>query len=116
MKLTLTLLATIISTSLFAAPMWECQSDRVSKSFSISEASVVTLNEIQKDESRGLASVFQIPAHTRVNGKSVTKIMNHEGLQYTIHLSDFNSPSDFNDTVSIKNERGHEITYPLNCK
>lgn len=48
--------------------------------------------------------------------KSVTLTRKYENLTYKIFISDINNPSEANDFITIKNKKGHKITYSLRCK
>jgi len=112
----LILLTLVLTTPLFGAKALDCSSERLNASFSFSENSnMVAIHESSYEQNREIASVSQLPARTKMNGKEMTKVMNYEGNLYTIYLSDHTAPSENRDTISIKNSKGHEVTYPLAC-
>lgn len=65
-------------------------------------------------ERRELAS-FEF-VKTKSKGNGFTKYMNFENQKHIIHVEDQQKFSDVNDYLIIKDNAGHEMTYPLSCE
>ncbi len=89
-----------------------CHTPRLSKAFQIGKTSIAFY---QADVSRGRELASTIPARTRFTNTGFTKVITHEGKKYTLHIEDKNNFSELEDYLVIKNNKGHEITYPLTC-
>lgn len=89
-----------------------CHTPRLSKAFQIEKTSVAFY---QADVVRGREIASTIHARTRFTHNGFTKVIKHEGKKYILHIEDKNNFSEVNDYLVIKNNRGHEMTYPLNC-
>jgi hypothetical protein len=57
-----------------------------------------------------------VAQRTKINGSAITKIFFVGGEKHTIHLNDKNNFNELEDFVNIKSRKGHEMTFPLNCK
>lgn len=57
-----------------------------------------------------------VAQRTKLNGPAITKIFFVSGEKHTIHLNNKNSFSELEDFVNIRSRKGHEMTFPLNCK
>lgn len=96
----------------------ECSNDRLAKKWIIDERRIVLQDNFQGDQvKRGLASLSgEIRSfRTQLTADGVSKVIQHEGLKYSIHIKNIHSPSEIEDYVAIKNNEGHEIIYPLSC-
>lgn len=102
--LTLTLLTSL--SSLGAVKDIICSTPRMNKVFMIKNSKIIM-------QGRDLASVEGV--RTKDIGVGFTKYFNHEGMKHKLHIENKSSFSDFNDYISIRNNKGHEITYPLTC-
>lgn len=91
----------------------ECHTPRMNKTFKIEDSRVTFFNDQSIEGGREVASVG---ARTRKTQKGFTKILSFEGRKHTIHINDRNSFSDVNDYMIVRNNKGHEMTYPLSCK
>lgn len=89
-----------------------CHTPRLSKAFQIEKTSVAFY---QADVVRGRELASAIPARTRFTHNGFTKVIKHEGKKYTLHIENKNNFSELNDYLVIKNNRGHEVTYPITC-
>lgn len=65
------------------------------------------------DSGREIASAINTRTQKTVSG--FTKYTQHEGLRYSLHVENTDSPSELSDYLTIKNNSGHEITYPVTC-
>lgn len=89
-----------------------CHTPRLSKAFQINSTSVAFYqNDVA--HSREIAST--IPARTRFTGQGFTKVIINGGNKYTLHIENKNSFSEVDDYLTIKNDKGHEMTYPITC-
>lgn len=91
----------------------ECHTPRMNKTFKIEDNRVTFFNDESLESGRGVASVG---ARTRNTANGFTKLLNFQGRKHTIHIDDRNSFSDVNDYIIVRNNKGHEMTYPLSCK
>jgi hypothetical protein len=91
----------------------DCHTPRMNKAFKIEDSRVTFFNDQSLESGREVASVG---ARTRKTAKGFTKILKFEGRKHTIHISDKNSFSNVDDYMIVKNNKGHEMTYPLSCK
>lgn len=114
-KMTLALLFILLAHGPFSLAMAtssviKCHSPRLNKSFVING----TLVEVQQQSSgRSLAS---LRAATRGSGGSMEKMMNMDGHKVIIHLENMDRPNPIDDYVILRNAKGHEITYPIECQ
>lgn len=90
-----------------------CHTPRLNKIFEIKENRVTFFNENDSSASREIASLVSRSKET-VGG--VTKYVNFENQQHTIHIGDLKKFSDVEDYIIIKAKSGHETTYPLTCE
>lgn len=102
--LTLTLLTSV--SSFASVKEIICSTPRMDKVFTIKNSKIVM-------QGRDLASVEGV--RTKNMGEGFTKYFNYEGNKHKLHINSRTSFSDFNDYISIRNNKGHEITYPLTC-
>lgn len=108
-KITLLILLTKIS---FASSAVICQTPRKSRSILIENGQISFLRN-GEISARNVASLknssnFSLP-------KKFKKSIRSEGSVYTIYINNTKSFSEVDDYVTIKNNKGHEITYSLNC-
>ena len=115
---------TILAISTFLICLWaqvsmaddsiiNCHTPRMNKIFSISKDKIVFEKE-EMSSNRSIASVDKL--RTKKEGNGFTKILSYEGNKYTIHIANEESFDEVEDYLSIRSEKGHEITYPLTCK
>jgi hypothetical protein len=57
-----------------------------------------------------------IVQRSKISGQSLTKIFFVAGDKHTLHIGDKSQFSDSRDFISIQNQEGHEITYPISCQ
>mgnify|MGYP000285967273 FL=1 len=89
----------------------ECHTPRMKKSFVILNNKVAFLEET--DKGRMVASTKSLRTKKKKNG--FTKILHYWGHRHEIHVKDVDKLSDLNDYLTIRTNKGHEITYPLTC-
>ena len=90
-----------------------CQAERMGQTFVIEESGKITvLKEGEKHADRSIASAS---IRSQISASGFTKTTSINGKRYTIHVENIASPSEVEDFVSVRNDAGHEITYPLNC-
>jgi len=111
MKKTALILGLLFSTSSFASI--ECHTPRMNKTFKIEDNRVTFFNDQPVEGGREVASVG---TRTRKTATGFTKVLSFEGRKHTIHIDNAKSFSDVNDYMVVRNNRGHEMTYPLTCK
>ncbi len=110
----------ILALTVFVIGLWaqvsmastiSCHTPRMNKVFTMTEDKVVF--EDEASVSRNIASVQKV--RTKKEGMGFTKILNYEGNKYTIHIASSEKFDEVEDYLSIRSEKGHEITYPINC-
>ena len=74
----------------------------------------VTLIDQSSEQKRSVASNKK-EIRTKLIGHGVTKIMLQDGNKHTIHISDLKSFNRVEDYLSIRSNKGHTMTYPLDC-
>ena len=89
----------------------ECYTPRMKKSFVIFNNKVAFLEETESG--RMVASSKSLRTKKKKNG--FTKILHHWGKRHEIHIGDVDKLSELNDYLTIRTNKGHEITYPLTC-
>lgn len=107
-------LAIITSFSLQARAVFykeiNCQTNRMAKGIKVTPD---TVNFFERDFKRELASV---PSREQAMTQgSVTRSFNFEGHKYTLHVENVESFSDVEDYLTISDQKGHEILYPVTC-
>jgi hypothetical protein len=55
------------------------------------------------------------PVRTKTIGKGIVQTLNYEGNNHKIVIKDLNKMSEISDYLSITNQKGHEMTYPITC-
>ena len=92
-----------------------CHTHRGAKIFQIVGNQVSVDIKSDWDAPRRPASIFQ-NARNKLNAKGLTKIVFFEGHKHTLHIENVDKLNEVDDYVTISSKKGHEITYPLNCK
>ncbi|MGB0453303.1 MAG: hypothetical protein ACPGJV_06275 [Bacteriovoracaceae bacterium] len=93
-----------------------CDTPRKFHSFKIIGKTVVIKKSSQDDRGIRNPATFNANSRTKYTRLGFKKYFSFEGNRYHIKISDMNSLSEVEDFVSIQNSKGHEMTYPLNCK
>lgn len=115
LKATILLLATLSAVTVQAAPYKEvvCESPRMKDAIRITPNS---LSFVEKEGvSRKIAQSID-GVLTRGTQLGFTKEFKFEGKSHIVSVKDVTSPSELDDTIIIRNQKGHEILYPLSCK
>ncbi|WP_372651147.1 hypothetical protein [Halobacteriovorax sp.] len=89
----------------------ECHTPRMKKSFVIYNNKISFLEETEKG--RMVASANAMRTSYKKNG--FTKVLNYWGQRHEIHIGNVDKLSELNDYLTIRSNKGHEITYPLTC-
>ncbi len=113
-KKTFTLL--LITFSFLTHSKTICTAQSIGKEFHLSQNKIGMINK--KFVNRSVASqegYYFINFHKTEHNNSVTRILNFEGKKYTIFIKDAQSFSEDNDSLTIRSQKGHEISYPLTC-
>ncbi|MBT3984101.1 MAG: hypothetical protein HOE90_22285 [Bacteriovoracaceae bacterium] len=71
------------------------------------------VTEKQFDPSRSLSSLSHIRSQRL--GSGFTKTVKFQGNQYKIMIKSLTQLNEIEDSITIKNHSGHQITYPLTC-
>jgi hypothetical protein len=106
------LLFSLIPTS-FAKANITCFTPRESKKIIIKKDSIAMSQQIF-GAARNLASEAKV--RTRLHGTGFTKVMYIGGDKHTIHIENKNKFSELDDYMLVRSQKGHEMTYPLECK
>lgn len=69
---------------------------------------------VQNNSERTPASVPTLI--NRLRGKSLTQVTYIDGERYKIFIENVHDLKTSSNTFSKRSRRGHEMTYPLNCK
>ncbi len=109
MKLILIWLGTFTLTGLSAD--FYCQTQYGEKTLLITDESIHL--EIEKNK-RQVASITRVASSLK--DKALRKNFLKDGQQFVIVIGDVKNPRISHDFMSITNDRGHKITYPLNCE
>lgn len=94
----------------------KCSTPRESHRFVIDNVEVDVKKGWNKMDQRLPASSIKLSTRTRYTIKGFKKYFNWNKNRYYIHIENAQNFSDVDDFVVIQNEKGHEITYPLNCQ
>ncbi|RZF21879.1 MULTISPECIES: hypothetical protein [Halobacteriovorax] len=86
---------------------FKCSSKRKNIEFQIK-------NNLIKTEGRMPAQ--SITGRTSKVGNSVTNHYSMGGQKFQIHFDDITDSNEMNTYISIRTDKGHEVTYPLNCE
>ncbi len=104
------LLCALITAQSFAGVI--CHTPRMSKVFHLDQNKVAVF---QNDVKNGREVASSNQARTQYTATGFTKVLQHLGHKITLHIEDSKNYSEVNDYLVIRNQEGHEITYPLNC-
>ena len=109
-KIFLALVLSMMAAQSFASVI--CHTPRMSKVFHIEENKVAVY---QNDVAQGREIASSTQARTQYTHKGFTKVMQHLGHKITVHIEDSKNFSQVDDYLTIRDQQGHEISYPLNC-
>ena len=104
----LILLKTILMNVSFAGEMIVCQTPNQEKVFKIEDQKIAFLDNVEFQQA------FREIASLEFKNK-ISKTLNIEGQKYRINIKNIKKFDAFEDFLSIQNQRGHKLTYPLTC-
>lgn len=87
-----------------------CKTAFGEKSFTISENSVAFHAQAK---GRKISSILE--ARTKVSYLGFRKVIYVDGNKHLIHIENKRHFSDSDDYMSVVNQKGHKMTYPLTC-
>lgn len=93
---------------------FNCHTPRMLKAFKIKKDEIILQEKSQQFKVK--ARDRYLSSHSLEEKESLTKTFQFEGHNYRLHIENTDSFSEVEDYVNIKSPRGHEITYPLNCR
>ena len=88
-----------------------CKTSNKLKIFKIAGKKVTFINE--DEASRSIASEKKV--RSRFTRMGFTKTVNVEGKEHIFHINNKNNFSNLEDYYIIRNHKGHEVIYPLDC-
>lgn len=94
----------------------ECQTGYGEKTFIIEDGRIAFFKEDQSGLNRSISSVKSDSVRTHKKHLGFTKTLYVDGLKHKINIKNKNEFSDVNDYLSVTSPKGHEMTYPLNCR
>jgi len=94
----------------------ECQTAFGEKKFSIEENKITFQKESEDGASRSISSLDAESVRTQVKHHGFIKTLYIDGNKHRIGIQNAESFSEANDYLSITSPKGHEMTYPLNCR
>lgn len=87
-----------------------CETMHGEKSFTINADNVAFE---KSEQGRSISSV--VPASNNAIYHGIKKVLYENGNKITIHIEDIKNFSDANDYMTVADQKGHKITYPLTC-
>lgn len=105
--LTLTLLMGKAAMAAKSKINFKCSSMRKNIEFQIKDNLIKT---------EGRTPAQSITGRTSKVGNSVTNHYQIGGQKFQIHFDDVTNSNEMNTYISIRSDKGHEVTYPLTCK
>ena len=91
-----------------------CHTPRMNKIFEVNGNKITFFNESESHSNK--RQIASVSGRTISSVSGFTKVVDFENQKHTIHISDMNNFSDFNDYIIIRARTGHEVTYPLTCE
>lgn len=93
-----------------------CTTSFHEKNFVIKGTLVSFIQDERKNEAgRYISSVRSQKARTHVKNNGFSQTLYVKGHKYYINIKDVQQFSEVEDYLSITNQQGHTITYPLTC-
>lgn len=92
-----------------------CHTPRVNLALKVEHNNILFIRE-SVDAARGLASTEVQNVRTLYRSGSITKVLQYNGDRYTIHIGDQATFSNLDNYMIVRNDEGHEMTYPLSCE
>ena len=94
-------------------PSVSCKTNFGEKAFTI-EQGTVAFHTTENKAQRSISSVYE--ARTQRTQKGLRRSLYLNGNKHLIHINDVNNLSDQEDYLAVTSQKGHKMTYPLNCK
>ena len=86
------------------------------KVFTIEDDRISFQKEDEEGVSRSISSISGDSVRTHKKNLGFTKTLYIDGNKHRINVQNVNEFSEVNDYLSITGPKGHEMTYPLNCR
>lgn len=99
--------------SIKAQPSVSCKTNFGERAFTIEEGSVA-FHQTESKAQRSISSVYEARSQRTQKGLRRTLYLN--GKKHLIHIEDMSNLSDKEDYLAVTSQKGHKMTYPLNCK
>lgn len=93
-----------------------CHTPRAQLALKISPDHISFIERNRGVNHRSIASTKINAVRTQFIGNGYRKTLHFENKRHTISIKDFNDLNEIDNYIVIKNNEGHEITYPLNCE
>ena len=94
-------------------PSVNCKTNFGEKAFTIEEGSVA-FHKKETQAQRSISSVYE--ARTQKTHKGLRKTLYLNGNKHLIHIENINDFSAQDDYLAVTSQKGHKMTYPLNCQ
>ena len=107
----ISLIALTLSTTYAQANELKCSDPRGQHTIIVGKS---TMKIISSKNIRDIASIKNV--RTKLTANGFTKSALSKGLKHIVHVENIESPNSLNDYMIIRNSKGHEITYPLECQ
>lgn len=102
--------AFVFGTKSFSASII-CKTSNELKVFKINKKTISFLNS--DSNSRDIASALNVRSRSTRFG--FTKSVNYEGKEHIFHVANKKQFSNLDDYYIVRNQKGHEVIYPINC-
>jgi hypothetical protein len=99
-----------------ATPSISCSTAFGEKTFTIEDDRISFQKEDESGVSRSISSVQGDSVRTHKKHLGFTKTLYIDGNKHRINIQNSQEFSEVNDYLSITSPKGHEMTYPLNCR
>lgn len=94
-----------------------CHTPQVAMAFKINNQNIAFIERSNPgDNLRSIASTEVHNVRTRLTQNGFTKTLQYNNKRHTIHIANSGEFNHFDDYIIIRNNEGHEITYPLDCE
>tara|TARA_B100001971_G_scaffold91031_1_gene83960 strand:+ start:30640 stop:31038 length:399 start_codon:yes stop_codon:yes gene_type:complete len=90
-----------------------CKTNFGEKAFTIEEGTVA-FHQTENKAQRSISSVFE--ARSQKTHKGLRRTLYLNGNKHLIHIENVNNLNDHDDYLAVTSQKGHKMTYPLNCK
>lgn len=114
MKTLTSILVTLLITPVMAKDL-TCYTPRMARKVVIKANSVAISKPFMKEfGDRAVASTNSV--RTKFTNLGYEKILFSNGEKHTIHIENLSDLNDVDDYLVVKNQKGHEVIYPLDCE